>query len=110
MSTDRPGVPEMLAYLTQAYETLQMGATEDERARLLSVLSDFRWYSQRLGADRWAVSPRSDKWSFAEILWHVTRQAVQASGLDEHEPVVYFIDHGKEHVGQTAELWFLLES
>ncbi|MCI0394938.1 MAG: hypothetical protein L0332_20800 [Chloroflexi bacterium] len=102
----RPAVPEMLDLLQAAYHKLvereQPG--EDDIRRLYAVAGDMRWYAERLGPDRWERLPRQNKASFRWHLWHITRQAVEAAGAPSPEPVQYFVDHGKEHVGQVAEI------
>ena len=102
----RPTVPEMLAQLTSAYNTLIASQTppQPEQQRLLGVLDDFYWYSSRIEEKLWEHAPRPGRWSFAENLWHITEQAVAEAGAADPEPVLYFIDHGKEHVGQAAEI------
>jgi hypothetical protein len=95
----------MLAQLEGAYHHLQArppAATADAQ-RLTNVLDDFRWYAERLGAQRWERAPRPGRWSFAENLWHIVEQASAADNTST-EPLRYFVDHGKEHVGQAAEL------
>jgi hypothetical protein len=101
-----PTVPDMLVQLERAYCSLLMQHQPPtlDTQRLLAVLEDFRWYSERLGANRWEHAPRPGRWSFAENLWHVAEQAIAAAGRPAAEPLRYFIDHGKEHVGQAAEL------
>ncbi|MFL5804668.1 MAG: hypothetical protein ACJ8CR_23350 [Roseiflexaceae bacterium] len=101
-----PPVPEMLGQLEQAYGRLIAlhAAPAAEVQRLLTVLDDFRWYGERLGANRWEGVPRPGRWSFAENLWHITEQATAAGDRPDAAPLRYFIDHGKEHVGQAAEL------
>jgi hypothetical protein len=108
----QPDVPTMLQLLDQAYQTLLAyeQPTADESARLRTVWSDVQWYGERFGPTRWAQVPSADKWSFANILWHLTEQAIGATREAAPEPVRYFIDHGKEHVGQIAELWFLVQA
>jgi hypothetical protein len=101
-----PTVPDMLTQLEGAYYSLLAlhQPPEADARRLMTVLDDFRWYSERLGASCWGHAPRPGRWSFAETLWHVTEQAIAASDRPAAEPLRYFIDHGKEHVGQAAEL------
>jgi hypothetical protein len=96
----------MLVALSQAYAGLIEGglAREDDARRLLGVLDDLRWYAERLGPGRWERSPRPGRWSFAENLRHVMEQAPDAAGRPAAAPLRYFVDHGKEHVGQAAEL------
>jgi hypothetical protein len=101
----RPSVPAMLLQLEQAYQRLlAQPAPEADAQRLSTVLADFRWYSERLGQARWEHAPRPGRWSFAENLWHITEQAIAANHLPAGQPLRYFIDHGKEHVGQAAEI------
>jgi len=111
MNSEIPDVLKMLKLLEQAYETLLLHEkpTADETARLRTVWNDFQWYSERFGISRWSLTPSTDKWSFSDILWHVTKQAVDSTKETTPDPVRYFIDHGKEHIGQIAELWFLLQ-
>src|SRR5262245_47347026 len=101
----RPSVPKMLAQLERAYRRLLAlhASAEANAQRLMTVLDDFRWYSERLGAQRWEHAPRPGRWSFAENLWHIAEQA-SAADRPAGERLRYFIDHGKEHVGQAAEL------
>ena len=107
----RPDTPAMLDQLGAAYQTLLSRAQppEADRARLLGVLDDMRWYAERLGALRWETPPRPGRWSFAENLWHIVEQAIDAAYTPEPRSIVYFIDHGKEHVGQAAEIFALFE-
>ena len=102
----RPNVPNMLALLEYAYRRLMAlnPAAEADARRLMIVLEDFRWYAERLGAQRWEHAPRPGRWSFAENLWHIAEQAGAAAEHPAGEPLRYFVDHGKEHVGQAAEL------
>jgi hypothetical protein len=101
----------MLERLENAYGRLadQTHATPEERNRLSSVVDDLRWYAARLGAERWQVAPRAGRWSFAENLWHVTEQAQSEAASGTRLTCIYFIDHGKEHVGQAAEIFALFE-
>jgi hypothetical protein len=103
---DRSTVPDMLAQLEQAYHRLlaQRPVPEADALRLINVLDDLRWYSERLGPSRWDLVPRPNRWSFAENLWHITEQALAAGDPPDTQPLRYYIDHGKEHVGQAAEL------
>jgi hypothetical protein len=112
MHVEKPAVPQMLQLLGQAYQTLLLREqpAADDAARLRTIWSDIQWYSERFGSARWTLSPRADKWSFADIVWHITEQAIAAAEEATPEPVRYYIDHGKEHVGQIAELWFLIEA
>ena len=108
---DEPiAVPELLLQLEHAYQRLiaQFHAPSADAIRLLGVSYDLVWYAERLGHERWHKSPRSNQWSFAENLHHLVEQAVADaaadSDLDAAQTIVYYIDHGKEHVGQAAEI------
>ena len=104
--TDRPDVPTMLIQLERAYQYLlaQLPASDGDAQRLLGVLADFQWYSERLGSPRWEHAPRPERWSFADNLWHIAEQAGAATHEPTDQPLRYFVDHGKEHVGQAAEI------
>jgi hypothetical protein len=39
---------------------------------------------------------------------HITEQAIAAMQQPADQPLRYFIDHGKEHVGQAAEIIALI--
>ena len=108
--TNRPSVPAMLSQLEQAYQQLlaQQPTSDADAQRLLTVLTDFQWYGERLGTQRWEHAPRPERWSFADNLWHVAEQAIAASQQPADQPLRYFIDHGKEHVGQAAEIIALI--
>jgi hypothetical protein len=107
----RPDTPAMLGQLDAASQSLLSSAQplEADRARLLGVLDDLRRYAERLGAPRWETPPRSGRWSFAENLWHIVEQAMGAAAAPAPRSIVYYIDHGKEHVGQAAEIFALFE-
>ena len=107
---NRPSVPEMLNQLELAYQHLlgQLPASNADTQRLLTVLADLQWYSLRLGSERWEQAPRPQRWSFADNLWHITEQAIAATQQPADQPLRYFIDHGKEHVGQAAEIIALI--
>ena len=68
-----------------------------------------RWYAERIGAERWERLPKSNKWSFEQHLWHILKQVRNAADAASPEPIVHFINHGKQHVGQVAEVLELLE-
>ncbi len=106
MPGDQPRVPEMLLQLERAYQHLlaRQPASGVDAQRLLTVLADFQWYSTRLGSERWEHTPRPERWSFADNLWHITEQALAVTQQPNDQPLRYFIDHGKEHVGQAAEI------
>ncbi|HEY4714576.1 MAG TPA: hypothetical protein VIH30_10110, partial [Aquirhabdus sp.] len=71
----RPGVPIMLEELGTAYHVLiQLEQTpSDEAQRLLAIVDDLRWYANRIGTERWNRMPRSNKWSFEQNLWRLTK-------------------------------------
>jgi hypothetical protein len=104
--TNRPSVPAMLIQLEHAYRHLitHQPADHADAQRLLAVLADFQWYSERLGSERWEHAPRPARWSFADNLWHIAEQAIVAMQQPTGQPLRYFVDHGKEHVGQAAEI------
>ncbi len=106
----RPGVPDMLEQLAAAYHTLvQLEHASDEDAqRLSTIVDDLRWYAGRLGNERWDRMPRSNKWSFEQDLWRLTKQAKSAIA-PVPERMGYFIDRGKECVGLAAEIIALFE-
>jgi hypothetical protein len=105
-----PDVPGMLEMLAAAYQDLiQLEQTlEDESQRLLSIVEDLRWYADRIGVDRWDVMPRSNKWSFEQNLWHLTKQAKKGIAPPPNR-ICYFIDCGKQCIGLAAEIFALFE-
>lgn len=111
MKLERPDIVTMLSQLERAYQLLadHYNAAQMDRERLTTVLLDLRWYAQRLGEERWEVAPRVGRWSFAENVWHITEQALEEAQQPTSASIVYFIDHGKEHVGQAAEIFALFE-
>ena len=106
----RPGVPNMFEQLEAAYHNLiQLDQpTEDETQRLLAIIGDLRWYAGRIGDERVYEMPRSNKWSFEQNLWCLTKQAKQAAAPVPNR-VLYFIDRGKECVGLASEILALFE-
>jgi hypothetical protein len=107
----RPDVPGMLSHLEDAYRQLieRDHPAQDEEARLLAIVEDLRWYSHRIGAERWPVQPQPNKWSFEQNLWHLTKSAHIAVAAETARPVRYFVDRGKVCVGLAAELFALFE-
>jgi hypothetical protein len=106
-----PSVPEMLEQLASAYQRY-IERTEPAREdgfRLQSTVDDMRWYAERIGAERWDRYSRPNKWSFEQHLWHVLKQAKRAADSGSPDPVVCLVNHGKEHVGQVAEVLGLLD-
>jgi hypothetical protein len=107
----RPSLEDMLDQLETTYHKLidHEQPIKDDAWRLLAVAEDLRWYAGRIGADRWDKLPRSNKWSFEQNLWRLTRHAKNAAASTSPLPVRYFIDRGKECVGLAAELLSLFE-
>ncbi|MFN8514191.1 MAG: DinB family protein [Chloroflexia bacterium] len=107
----RPTVPAMLDLLESAYLTIakRAEAADEDRQRLATIIADLRWYAARLGEERWERQPRPGRWSLAENIWHIAEQAIAAADAPRPRPVVYYIDHGKEHIGQAAEIFALFE-
>jgi hypothetical protein len=106
----RPSLPVMFDQLEAAYHQLveaEHPGDEDAR-RLFQIAEDLRWYAERLGAERWDEMPRSNKWSFAQNLWRLTKQAKKGIAPVPNR-IHYFIDGGKECVGLASELFALFE-
>ena len=106
----RPDVPEMLGQLEAAYRQLiqlEEPAAVDAQ-RLISIVADLRWYADRIGAERWNRMPRSNKWSFEQNVWRLTRQAKNGTAPVK-DRIDYFIDRGKECVGLAGEIFALFE-
>ena len=106
----RPSVPVMLDRLDAAYDRLLKleQAAGDEAQRLLGIVDDLYWYADRLGMARWYEMPRSNKWSFEQNLWQLTKQAEKAIA-PVPDRIHYFIDCGKECVGLASEIFALFE-
>jgi hypothetical protein len=106
-----PSVPEMLDQLESAYREFieHKGAAKEDVPRVLSIVDDMRWYAERIGAERWDRLPRPNRWSFEQHLWHILKQVKRAADSGWSEPIVDVINHGKEHVGQVAEVFGLFE-
>jgi len=107
----RPGVPAMLDELKLAYEKLiQLDPSADpvDTQRLFSVVDDLRWYAERIGAQRWNRVPQSNKWSFEQNLWRLTKHARQVF-TPERNQMNFFIDAGKQCVGLASEILMLFE-
>jgi hypothetical protein len=106
----RPSVPVMLEQLEAAYRQLihLEQPAEEEAQRLLSIVDDLRWYADRIGVGRWDEMPRSDKWSFEQNLWRLTKQAKKATA-PVTECIHYFVDCGNVCVGAAAEIFTLFE-
>lgn len=106
----RPGVPEMLEQLGEAYRSLieRERPGDDDAQRLLVVVADLGWYADRIGADRWDKLPRSNKWSFEQNLWRLLKEAKKGAA-PVPDCVPYFVDRGKECVGLASEIFSLFE-
>jgi hypothetical protein len=91
----RPTVPIMLGQLDTVYHDLIRveHASEDEAQRLSAIVDDLRWYADRIGMERWNSMPRSNKWSFEQNLWRLTRQAKNGIAPVPNR-IRYFIDRG----------------
>ena len=111
MTDTHPAVPALIDQLAAAYATLAERAAADpaDRDRLATIVADLRWYAARLGAARWDLPPRPGRWSLAENIAHIAAQAHAAAAAPQPRPITYYIDHGKEHVGQAAEIYALFE-
>lgn len=106
----RPTVPVMLDRLDAAYDDLLKAEQPigDDAQRLLSIIDDLYWYADRIGATRWYEMPRSNKWSFEQNLWRLTKQA-EKGVASVPDRIRYFIDCGKECVGRVSEIYALFE-
>jgi hypothetical protein len=106
----RPDVPAMLDQLKMAYRNLiqREQPADGDVQRLLSIVDDLRWYANRIGSERWDKLPQSNKWSFEQNLWHLTKQAKNTIAPAPNH-IHYFIDCGKECVGLAAEIFALFE-
>jgi hypothetical protein len=106
----RPSVEVLLDQLAAAYQAILTAdqPAEDEALRFASIVSDLRWYALRIGEERLDQMPRSNKWSFQQNLWRLTKQARQGTAPAPNR-VLYFIDCGKECVGKASEIFALFE-
>lgn len=106
----RPDVPAILEQLGSAYRHL-LGIelpAEGEAKRLMGILDDLRWYAERLGTERLDEMPRSNKWSFQQNVWRLTKEAKRATA-PVPDRIRYFIDRGKACVGLASEIFALFE-
>jgi hypothetical protein len=97
----------MLDQLESSYRELirHTGPAAGDGVRLLSIVEDLRWYAGSLGAARWETMPRSSsQWSFEQHLWHLLKQSKTSAAAGWPEGIAHFINHGKEHIGQIAEV------
>lgn len=106
----RPNVDVMLNELKNAYQTLIISekVPESEAKRMLAIVDDLRWYADRIGKERFDTMPRSNKWSFQQNLWRLTKQAKKATAPTSNR-ILYLIDCGKECVGLASEIFALFE-
>lgn len=106
----RPSVPIMFEQLESAYDHLiqQDQPADDDIQRLRATLDDLRWYAGRIGDERLYEMPRSNKWSFEQNLWRLTKQAKEAA-VPIPNRVLYFIDCGKGCVGRASEIFAMFE-
>ena len=104
----QPAVPEMLAQLAAAYESIIAGmkVASDEAERLRSVVADMRWYADLIGAEQWQQLPSLNEWSFSQHLWHLMKEAKRVAELPTAAAIHRLIHHGKEHVGLIAGTLF----
>lgn len=107
----RPDVPDMLIQLENAYQKLNghEKQVEADAQRLYSIAEDMGWYAAVLGPERWDKLPQLNRWSFAQHLWHLTKQAEAAANSEAYQSIHHLIHHGKEHVGQIAEAFSLFD-
>ncbi len=105
-----PSVEVMLDELMSAYQALITveQAADSEAQRMFAIVDDLRWYADRIGKERLDIMPRSNKWSFQQNLWRLTKQAKKATAPVSNR-VLYFIDCGKECVGLASEIFALFE-
>jgi hypothetical protein len=106
----RPSVEVMLDELMSAYQAMitTEQASDSEAQRMFAIVDDLRWYADRIGKERLDTMPRSNKWSFQQNLWRLTKQAKKATAPVSNR-VLYFIDCGKECVGLASEIFALFE-
>ena len=101
----RPDVPDLLQQLEGTYLDLieQARLTLEDGQRLLFIVDDLRWYSDRIGTEQWDAMPRDNMWSFHQNLWRLVRQAIKALEYEKLN-VNELIDQGKQCVGQAGEI------
>ncbi len=106
----RPSVAIMLDQLEMAYQaliTLEQAA-DSEAQQMFAIVHDLHWYADRIGKERLDIMPRSNKWSFEQNLWRLTKQVKKAIAPVPNR-VLYFIDCGKQCVGLASEIVALFE-
>jgi len=106
----RPDVETMLDQLETAYQALINldQVTDSEAQRIFTIVDDLRWYAERIGEERLDSMPRSNKWSFLQNLWQLTKRVKKATAPVPNR-VLFFIDCGKECVGLASEIYALFE-
>jgi len=106
----RPSVETMLDQLESSYQALITSerVSDSEVQRMLVIVNDLRWYADRIGKERLDTMPRSNKWSFHQNLWRLTKQ-MKKSIAPVSNRVLYVIDCGKECVGLASEIYALFE-
>jgi hypothetical protein len=107
-----PSVSEMLDQLESAYHHYveHKQFAENDIVRLLSIVDDLRWYAEKIGSERWeSLSQASNQWSFEQHVWHLLKHARSAADAGWSKSIIRFINHGKEHIGEVAEILNLLE-
>ena len=106
----RPSVEIMLDQLESAYHSLITieQVFESEVQRMFAIVNDLRWYADRIGKEHLDTMPRSNKWSFQQNLWRLTKQVKKAIAPVPNR-VLYFIDCGKECVGLASQIFALFE-
>ena len=107
----RPAVETMLEQLETDYRILitSENTLPDEAQRLLTIIDDLRWYAARIGSERWYTMPRSNKWSFEQNLWRLTKQAREDASPGPKR-LYTLIDAGKQAVGLASEIVMLFET
>jgi hypothetical protein len=108
-----PSISEMLDQLETAYHDFvkRKQFAQDDIARLLSIVDDMHWYAERIGPEKWeSLSQSSNQWSFEQHLWHLLKHARSAAEAGWSESITHFINHGKEHIGEIAEIMNLFET
>ena len=105
-----PDVETMLDQLETAYQALINldQVTDSEAQRMFTIVDDLRWYAERIGEERLDSMPRSNKWSFLQNLWHLTKRVKKATAPVPNR-VLFLIDCGKECVGLASEIYALFE-
>ena len=108
----RPTVPQMLDELEAAYRAVieRTNPAAEDRARLLTVADDLRWYTVAIEPEQWTKLPRLNLWSFEERLWQLLRKAQQAAQHGAADAVRTLLNHGKEQVGQVATIFKVLNA